>query len=227
VSSLILSSKRLAFMRPLTRLLVRGGVLLLVANLAILAGTGVARAFSDMEAPPPPPDVHHFRQVDAKLLRGDAPSPATYRALAAMGVTTVVDLRAERHLPDDSALLAELGIERVNLPIRDGQVPAVADVERFIELVRDAPGLVYVHCNAGVGRTGSMLAAYRVRTGQASWGEALIDNLAVGPPSLQQLAFMAASGRPELRAPGKIVTAASITLDGPRRIWSRVRAALG
>ncbi len=41
--------------------------------------------------------VHHFEPVDAqgKLWRGAAPSPAGYRALEGLGMTTVVDLRAE------------------------------------------------------------------------------------------------------------------------------------
>ncbi|MFC8093870.1 hypothetical protein [Streptomyces sp. NPDC057301] len=41
--------------------------------------------------------MNHFQPVDSdgRLWRGSAPSPAGYRALANMGITTVVDLRAE------------------------------------------------------------------------------------------------------------------------------------
>ncbi len=54
---------------------------------------------------------------------------------------------------------------------------------QFIEAVQSFEGVVLVHCGAGVGRTGTMAAAYLVRSGEATPNEALWRNLAVGPPS--------------------------------------------
>jgi len=67
-------------------------------------------------------------------------------------------------------------------------------------------------------------AAYLVKTGQATPREALLRNLSVGPPSLEQLAF--ASGLDAYSGvdrPAPLMVAISRTLDAPRRIWVNLR----
>lgn len=209
--------------RPVARWLLRATLvavgLLALGNVSILVLHGYAHATSGEAAPADIPGIAKLRAVDARVWRGDAPAPESYRALAEAGVTTVVDLRAEDDLDEPHSLIAELGIERHHLPIRDGQTPGRAEIERFLDLVERSEGLVYVHCGAGVGRTGAMAAAYLVRTGQADPAEALVANLAVGPPSVEQIWFAArVDDRDEPPAPVKW---ASRLLDGPRRLWSR------
>jgi protein-tyrosine phosphatase len=190
--------------------------LLVVGNSVILA----ASAWAQHLAPDAPEvaGVDKLWHVDEHVWRSAAPSPDGYRNLAARGVTTVVDLRAETDLDANDDLLTELGVELVRLPIRDGQVPDQAVIDRFLSVVDDARGTVLVHCGAGVGRTGVMVAAYLLARG-ASPSDVLRHNLGVGPPSLEQLAFAASGGdQPDL-----VVTAASRLLDGPRRIWHNLR----
>ncbi|MEV6110378.1 dual specificity protein phosphatase family protein [Streptomyces sp. NPDC051940] len=162
--------------------------------------------------------IQHFQQVDDRVYRGSAPREAGYRALAERGITTVVDLRAE-HLTRRQLVLPEkAGLRVVRLPVRDGQTPKAAQVEQFLRTVRDAPGPVFVHCGAGVGRTGSMAAAYLVRTGQTDGDGALLRMVAVGPPSVEQM-YYAATARPDRSAqPPGLVQALSRALDAPRRI---------
>lgn len=195
---------------------------LVLGNLVILGAMVAARAV----AASPPAElagVQNYRVVDARVVRGDAPTREGYRSLAEIGVTTIVDLRAERdlHIPD--GLLEGLGIERVHLPIRDGQTPTTDQVQAFLDTVDEADGLVYLHCGAGVGRTGAMAAAYLVLTGQRSGGRALAANLSVGPPSLEQILYAAsldAGHAPD--QPPEAIKVVSRVLDGPRRIWSRI-----
>ena len=127
--------------------------------------------------------------VDERLWRGDGPERRGYRELAARGVRTVVDLRAERDLDVPEELLEELDIERVHIPIRDGQTPTRAQVEQSLEVMRTTDHRVYLHCGAGLGRTGVMAAAYLAATGQAGPWEALRRNLAIGPASLEQIVY--------------------------------------
>ena len=191
---------------------------LVLGNLTIMAASLSLR--SDAPAPAEV-RVNNFRVVDEHVWRGAAPSATTFRDLAAAGATTVVDLRAEDDLTVDSALLTKLGLTRFHLPIRDGQIPSQAQVDRFIEIVRNSKGPVFVHCGAGVGRTGAMVAAYLVRSGEADGVEALRRNLSVGPPSLEQLTFAATlQGSHAGRVPAPVVVVSRV-LDAPRRLWSR------
>ena len=165
--------------------------------------------------------VHNFRVVDDVLLRGGKPSDNGYRSLAARGVTTIVDLRAERNLRIPEDLIEDLGMTRLTIPMRDGQVPTQEQVDEFLAIVADeTEGKVFVHCGAGVGRTGTMVASYLVSEGKADPAGALRFNLSVGPPSLEQINFVAMleDGDDDVDKPSAFITAISRILDGPRRI---------
>jgi hypothetical protein len=160
-------------------------IMIAAGNLALLALTGVARAVVDHPPTPAVEGVGSLRTVDSTVLRGANPTHTGYENLRDAGVTTVVDLRAE--------------------------VGAHADDE----FVRKAPGAVFVHCGAGVGRTGVIAARYLVETGQSSPLSALGRNLEVGPPSVEQNAYSLGIDLGPLH-PG--VVAVSRFLDAPRRI---------
>ncbi|MFJ5258963.1 protein-tyrosine phosphatase family protein [Streptomyces sp. NPDC088387] len=166
--------------------------------------------------------IHNFQPVDAsgKLWRGGAPSPAGYRTLAGLGFTTVVDLRAEDLSTAQLAGPGDAGLDVVRLPIRDGQTPRPEQVDRLLDVVGTAPGPVFVHCGAGVGRTGTMAAAYLVRSGEESPSAAVRRNLAVGPPSIEQIYYGLRLDRERAEQPPFPVVALSRLVDAPRRMWS-------
>jgi protein-tyrosine phosphatase len=85
---------------------------------------------------------------------------------------------------------------------------------------------VFVHCGAGVGRSGSMAAAYLISTGQADGWAALRTNLGVGPPSLEQIWYVLElnKGEKDTHQPPVLISAISRTLDAPRRIWTNLTA---
>ena len=195
---------------------------LALGNLAIFSAMVWAKTTAPQQTVAAPEGVINFQVVDDTVWRGSHPKEDTFRDLAQRGVTTVIDLRAEENLHVDEKLLSNLGITRFNIPMRDGQAPTEAQVDQFLSIIENSKGKVYVHCMAGVGRTGAMVGAYLVATGQESPAGALKRNLSVGPPSLEQLAFVAELTATEADKPNPVVTGLSRVLDAPRRIWSNI-----
>ncbi|HEX7277672.1 MAG TPA: dual specificity protein phosphatase family protein [Acidimicrobiales bacterium] len=213
-------------MRPVVTLglkLVAGtAAFLLLGNLAILAASWWAQGTTSAVPVDDVIGISNLTAVDGRVWRGAAPSEEGYRNLAAAGVTTIVDLRAEDGIEADAQLVSELGMRLVSIPIRDGQAPSSDKVEQFLAAARASEGTVFVHCGAGVGRTGAMVGAYLVSQAEAGRGDALRRNLAVGPPSLEQLAFVVGLEAGDIDRPGPLLTAVSRVLDAPRRLWSRL-----
>jgi len=70
--------------------------------------------------------------------------------------------------PLDQALLAEFGFRCLHLPVADFGTPELTQIETFVAFQKQAEsdGLpVAVHCGAGHGRTGTLLACALVQRG--------------------------------------------------------------
>lgn len=210
--------------RIMRNLLIGLTVFLIAGNVTIFLGFRLMSGTAASRPLPAIPTIENLHSVDGTLWRGSAPARVGYEVLAERGVTTIVDLRAE-DIRVDEDLIASLGMDLVRIPIRDGQAPGDEQVAQFLDLMRNNDGLVYLHCGAGVGRTGTMAAAYLVDSGQAGAAEAVRRNLAVGPPSLEQISFALSLDEGAERNP--MVTAVSRVLDAPRRMLVRVRDSYG
>ncbi len=198
------------------------GGYLLVGNLLLL-GTSFALqvAGPEGERPASAAGIDHFREVDERLWRGGAPTPEGYETLAANGVTTIVDLRAAA-TPAELEAPRQFGFEVFHLPVHDGQTPSGELVQELVDIVQNSEGRVFIHCQAGVGRTGSMSAAYQVWTGENSTAGALVENLSIGPPTLEQVAFTLGLESGKADEPSMPVVVASRVLDAPRQLWNTI-----
>lgn len=192
-------------------------LVVVMAQALLLVGVAAARLVGDR----PTTDmagVHNFRKVDDRTWAGGQPEADAYPELAARGVRLVVDLRTgTRDDPreDDPALLGRLGVGYLRLPVPDGHVPSEDQVRRFLAAAGDTEGVVFVHCGGGVGRTSALTAASMRAAGE---GPGLVDTMAVGPHTVEQLWFVATGDT------NPLVRRISEMLDAPRRAWSRLRA---
>ncbi len=88
--------------------------------------------------------------------------------LAERGIGLVVSLTTRA---PDKNVLARHGLELLHLPIQDFTPPSPPDIDSFIEharFQRHEGRAIVVHCGAGIGRTGTMIACYLVDRGMTA-----------------------------------------------------------
>lgn len=104
--------------------------------------------------------LDNFFKISGGLYRGQQPTDEGLASLQAMGVKTVVNLRVWHHAEKKEA--QRLGMKYVEIDFNPAR-PEMEDVVAFLRAAADpANQPVFVHCQHGSDRTGTMVAAYRI-----------------------------------------------------------------
>lgn len=125
------------------------------------AAAAVPQATRDPRWAPPltQPGLPNLHRVAPTLYRGAQPEAAGFRAVQALGVKTVINLRS---LHSDRDLLAGTTLGYEHLPM----VAWEADEDALLAFLRIATDPtkqpVLVHCQHGADRTGTAIALYRM-----------------------------------------------------------------
>ncbi len=138
----------------------------------------------------PFPFLHPDRRIigGKPLEAADDDLPLLHQA----GIRGVVSLVNN---PSDAGPFRDAGFDFLCLPVPDGRPPTPEQVDEFVgfaDRCHQAGQAVVVHCHAGLGRTGTMLAAFLIRKG-ASAAQAIDRVRAAEPAAIEtrrQLEFL-------------------------------------
>ena len=115
--------------------------------------------------------------------------------LAGIGIRSIV---AALDLPIYRKIFENCGFHHLSLQIPDGFPPTIEQADRLVSFYDSSPRPLAVHCEGGVGRTGTLLAVLLVRHGLSA--TAAIETVKVAmPPALDipsQVEFVFRYARP-------------------------------
>ena len=115
---------------------------------------------------PPSEGIRNLGKVTDNLYRGAQPDAAAIRNLARLGIKSIINLRMTNDVwkPEEAEAHAN-GITYTNVPLKGGSQPTHAQVATLLALIETLPAPVFVHCQHGCDRTGTIIACYRIRQG--------------------------------------------------------------
>ena len=143
----------------------------------LLTASGFVIAHESCGDGAPRPFGNSYWLWTGRVLAGEHPGllgvdalPERLAALANAGITHFIDLTsAHDPVPPYQPLAGRHGsAQRINHPITDFGVPSVTGMQSILRDMQTAlnqGGRVYLHCRAGIGRTGTVAATWLVAQG--------------------------------------------------------------
>lgn len=121
-------------------------------------------AFAGERGVPPSQGIGNFGKVSESLYRGAQPDATAITNLSRLGIKTIINLRMTNDVwkPEESLARAN-GILYTNIPLRGLGRPTDKDVEQILALIEKSSLPVFVHCEHGCDRTGTIIACYRIK----------------------------------------------------------------
>jgi protein tyrosine/serine phosphatase len=135
-----------------------------VLALSLYFGLIAAACVAGTRGLPEKDGIGNFGQVDEVLYRGAQPDEVAIQSLKRLGVKTIVDLRTGTNMSKREAAAAQAnGIVYTNVPFKGTSRPTDEQINRVLALIQTSAGPVFVHCQHGCDRTGTVIACYRIQ----------------------------------------------------------------
>jgi protein tyrosine phosphatase (PTP) superfamily phosphohydrolase (DUF442 family) len=108
--------------------------------------------------------ITNFGRVDERLYRGAQPDEVGMTSLKTLGIKSIINLRLS-----DDVIKAEVeqasnySILYTNVPLSAIARPSDEQIRLVLSLIETLPSPVFVHCQHGCDRTGTVIACYRIK----------------------------------------------------------------
>lgn len=108
--------------------------------------------------------INNFGKVSEILYRGAQPDAVAMTNLVKLGIKTIINLREP-----DKSWEAEIeqarahGIVFTNIPLKGLGSPSHEQVRMALAAIEALPSPVFIHCQHGCDRTGTIIACYRIQ----------------------------------------------------------------
>ncbi|HEX8889264.1 MAG TPA: tyrosine-protein phosphatase [Pyrinomonadaceae bacterium] len=126
--------------------------------LVLILGMSAPSSVPEKEALP------NFHQVNQNLYRGAQPREGGIQKLKELGVKTVINLRgADEGTEAEERDVRAAKLNYFNVPMDGLGRPSDEKVEKILALINNTKNWpVFIHCNHGKDRTGTIIACYRI-----------------------------------------------------------------
>ena len=121
--------------------------------------------------------------IPEKLAGVRKPTAEEISELQAMGIQAIVSVMDD---PSNLDLYQHANLAHLWVPIKGGTAPTeeqVQELETFIKNQNDSGNAVAIHCTSGRRRTGTVLAAYLIRSGSSA--EDAIQTILTANPQIE------------------------------------------
>lgn len=109
-------------------------------------------------------NLPNFYQVNANLYRGGQPTEAGFTQLKQIGIKTIINLRGtDERVKTEENWAQKAELKFFNLPLNNLFRPKDTQIEKILaEINKPENKPVFVHCQRGADRTGTVIAVYRI-----------------------------------------------------------------
>lgn len=125
--------------------------------------------------------ILNFGLVDERVYRGAQPDEPAMARLKELGIKTIINLRMPNDVLKEEPVRA-LGYAMVytNVPMTGVGKPTDEQINQILSLLETLPTPIFIHCEHGCDRTGTVIACYRIKHSNWSADAALREAKAYG-----------------------------------------------